>query len=46
MTEELQAELNKNLAQIEDYTLTEEKILKGKETIAEKLKEAINDNID
>lgn len=46
MTEELHAELNKNLAQIEDYTLTEEKILKGKETIAEKLKEAINDNID
>ena len=46
MTEELQAELNKNLAQIEDYTLTEDKILKGKETIAEKLKEAINDNID
>ena len=45
MTEELQAELNKNLAQIEDYTLTEEKILKGKETIAEKLKEAINENI-
>ena len=45
MTEELQVELNKNLAQIEDYTLTEEKILKGKETIADKLKEAINENI-